>query len=389
MTTAEAMRDEDPPQDESVARSRVPPSSPGLAAAWLLRTAAFAAVAAGVAGVIVAPGVRGNASETVVERADLAASALSYFLVAVLVALVIWAGFELVRTRGVALAARVALVGGGSVAVTIACFGLRQRLIPDHAVLLSAVTVVAAITGAYASARAPHTRALAGILLALAFAAIARLGAFELARAAGERASVQLYGWSRGMATAGVLFEGFAQLVCVTWLGTRSKLWGQLGATVALVGAFALTWGVAHGEHSGAALWEAMLHTALGDAAGIPPPYKVDAVAVFVVPASLLLAFVSAAQPRQVVVVVAAVAMALVSRGAFDAPLRALCAVAAAQWATLACHDERAMWRTLVEDRRRKMADDGVMRDPPPRAPPKVEDAPPADEPPRDEPPAA
>jgi hypothetical protein len=292
--------------------------------------------------------------------------------------------------RGVALAARGTLVGCGSVAMALACCGLRQRLLPDFAVVLCALTVVAAITGAYASARAPHTRALAGILLALAFAAIARLGAFELARAAGERASVQLYGWSRGMATAGVLFEGFAQLVCVTWLGTRSKLWGQLGATVALVGAFALTWGVAHGEHSGAALWEAMLHTALGDAPGIPPPYKVDAVAVFVVPASLLLAFVSAAQPRQVAVVVAAVAMALVSRGAFDAPLRALCAVAAAQWATLACHDDRAMWRTLIEDRRRKMADDGA-RDAPPRPAmkDKAEDAPRGDEPPRDEPPAA
>src|SRR5258708_16733586 len=136
----------------------------------------------------------------------------------------------------------------GIVGAVIACMALRQRLMLEQAVvLLSAVTAIAAITGASASARAPHTRAIAGILLALAFASIARLGAFEVARAAGERASVQLYGWSRGLATAGVLFEGVAPLLCVTWLGTRSQLWGPLGGTVALVRAVPPTLGVAHG----------------------------------------------------------------------------------------------------------------------------------------------
>jgi hypothetical protein len=44
----------------------------------------------------------------------------------------------------------------------------------------------------------------------------------------------------------------------------------------------------------------------------------------------------------------------------FDAPLRALCAVAAAQWAALACVDEKAMWKTLIADRKRRLAEDGV-----------------------------
>jgi hypothetical protein len=78
---------------------------------------------------------------------------------------------------------------------------------------------------------------------------------------------------------------------------------------------------------------------------------------VFLVPASLLLALVAAAQPNQVVALVATVALALVSRGSFDAPLRALCAAVASQWATLACSDERAMWRTLLDDRKRKLQD--------------------------------
>jgi hypothetical protein len=55
---------------------------------------------------------------------------------------------------------------------------------------------------------------------------------------------------------------------------------------------------------------------------------------------------------------VATVSLALVSRGAFDAPLRALCAVAAAQWAALSSGDERAMWRALIDDRKRRLADE-------------------------------
>lgn len=225
---------------------------------------------------------------------------------------------------------------------------------------MAAAATVAAIAGAYASARAPHTRALAGVLFALAFAAVARLGAWELAATASERASVQLYGVSRGLATSGVLFEAIGQLIAVTWLWSRSKLVGQVGSTLALVGAVVLTWGVAQGVHSGAAPWQAMLHTALADAPGLPPPYfnRMASLATFLVPASLLLALVSAAQPNQVLALVATMALALVSRGAFDAPLRALCAVAAAQSVVIACEDERAMWRTLIDDRKRRLAEE-------------------------------
>jgi hypothetical protein len=106
--------------------------------------------------------------------------------------------------------------------------------------------------------------------------------------------------------------------------------------------------------HAGAWFWQAVLHKALGDAAGIPSPYGLDAVATFLVPASIFLALVAAAQPRQVVAVVTALAFALLSRGAFDAPLRALCVVVAALWASLASSDERAMWRHLIDDRNRR-----------------------------------
>jgi hypothetical protein len=342
-----------------------PPSSPGLAAAWLLRVAAFTAVAAGITGVLVAPGVRGNASESVVVAADRASAALAYFLVGLLVALVLWGATELVRAQGIGVVQRVALIGSGAAVVAMSSPGLRDRLPPGLAVLVVAGAVVAVIAGAYASARAPHTRAVAGVLFALAFAAIARLAAWELAQAASERASVHLYGVSRGLATAGVMFEALGQLVAVTWLWTRSKLAGQIGSMLALAGAVVLTWGVREGVHSDATPWQAMLHTALADAPGLPAPYF-EGLAVFLVPASLLLALVTAAQPKQVVALVATIALALVSRGSFDAPLRALCAVAAAQWAALACSDERAMWRTLIDDRRRRVVEGDISESPRP-----------------------
>jgi hypothetical protein len=359
MSTAE-VRGEAPPGDERApaASGPIPRSSPGLAAGWLLRTAGFAAVAAGLAALVVAPGVRGNASESIVVVADRTSAVLAYFLGAMLFALVVWGAVELARSVSVSLPPRLALIGTGGLVVFITIFSFWERLRFPFPVVLSIAASVAAIAGSWTCARAPHTRAAAGALISFAFAALARLGAWKLAMSASDQGSMQLYDVSRGLATAGVLFEGFGQLVAIAWLGTRSKLWGQVGAFVAVAGALALTWGVAKGVHSGASLWQAVLHTALADAPGVPSPFFLEKVAVFLVPASLLLALVCVAQPRQVHAVVAIMGLALVSRGAFDAPLRALCAVTAAIWAALACVDERAMWRTLIEDRKRRLQEE-------------------------------
>jgi len=359
MSTAD-VREEAPPEDERapVSSGPVPRRSPGLSAGWLLRTAGFAAVVAGMVALVVAQGVHGNASQAIVIWADAASASLAYFLGAVLFGLVVWGAVELMRTLSVSLAPRLTLIGTGGLIVVLTLFSFWARLRFPLPVVLAIATSVAAISGAWASARAPHTRAAAGVLISFAFAALARLGAWKLAISASDQGSMQLYDVSRGLATAGVLFEGFGQTVAIAWLGTRSKLWGQLGALVAIAGALALTWGVARGVHSGASLWQAVLHTALADAPGVPSPFLLEKVAVFLVPSSLLLALVSVAQPRQVSAVVAVMALALVSRGAFDAPLRAISAVTAAIWAALACVDERAMWRTLIEDRKRRIEEE-------------------------------
>lgn len=365
--TEGATREDAPPYRESDGPRVVPPSSPGLSAGWLLRVTAFAAVAAGILGVVVAPGVRGNAADRVVDLVDRGSATVSYFLLLLLVAAVGWGAFELVREREGEALPRLALVGSSAAVVALVLVGVvlhdRDLSHTEMATLIAAAGAgVCVIAGAYVAARAPHTRATAGVLIILAFAALTRLGAWELAKTASDRADVHLYSVSRGLATGGVVLEGCAQLLAVMWLWARSKLAGQLGATAALAGALVIIWGVDQGLHSGAAPWQAVMHTALADAAGIPPPFRIGSFAIFLVPASLLLALVTACQPGQVAVLVATLSLALVSRGAFDAPLRALCAVAAAQWAALSSGDERAMWRALIDDRKRRLADEGLDR---------------------------
>jgi hypothetical protein len=356
MTVGEATTADGAPGDVSPPLS---PASGPLAFSWLLRAAAFVAVAAALAGVIVAPGVRGNAGESIVVLSDGVASTLGCFLFLLLVPAIVLGGVELFRIRELNVLAKGVLVGGGAAAIAMALPALRDRSMPPIPIWLSASAAITTLAGAYCAARTPHTRALAGVLALLAFAAIARLAAWVMAMRAGDAASLAMFAVGRDLATLGVLLEACAQLFAVMWLGTRGRWGGQLASSVALLVAYLLTRGVASGMHSGASPWQAMLHTALADAPGVPPPYGFEALATFVVPASVLLALVAATLRKQVDAVVATMALALVSRGSFDVPLCALCAVAAAAWAALASVDERAMWRALLGDRTRRLRESG------------------------------
>jgi len=339
----------------------LPTSAPALSTGWFLRASAFVAVGAAIMGLVVSPGLHGNSGESVVLWTDRASAALAYLLAGLLAALLFRGTVELLRAD-VPVGVRAGLILGSASVMGLTLLGLRFDFVRDSEAvrvppaltvpMAGAVAAVALLAGAFLASRGPHTRATAGVLLAFGLAAGVRLGAWVIATHASDHADVRLFDLSRGLATAGVALETAGQLTAFMWLGTRSRAFGQLGAFAALVGAFVVTWGIAKGVHSGAALWQAMLHTALADAAGIPPPYRVGALATFLVPASMLLALAVVGQPGQVAAIVATMALALISRGAFDVPLRALCAAAAAQWAVLAGVDEKAMWRDLIDHRR-------------------------------------
>jgi hypothetical protein len=328
---------------------------------WLLRSAALVSVGAAIAGVIVAPGLRGNAGDLPVLATDRAAAFLAFLLALLLIGLVLWGSLQLVQSSA-PVAVRSGLVTAGATVVAISVFGFPERLQGPFTVLLASAASVAALAAASFAARGPHTRATAGVLFAFAFASVVRVGAWVAATRAGDSGNMALFGAARNLATAGVLLETAGQLIAFLWLGTRSRSFGQLGSFLALVGAYLVTRGVAMGVHSGAAPWQAVVHSALGEPPGVPPAAWLTGLAVFLVPASRLLALAVAAQPGQVAIVAATMALALVSRGAFDAPLRALCVVAAAQWVALACVDERAMWTTLLSDRKRRLAEEGAGR---------------------------
>jgi hypothetical protein len=127
----------------------------------------------------------------------------------------------------------------------------------------------------------------------------------------------------------------------------------------AILGAFLLTWGAARGAAPGASEWQTILRTALVDAAGNPPPYALSAIATFLASSAILLALAAAVQTRQVVPVVCALSLALVSRGSLDVPLRALAAAVAGHWLLLARADPRAMWAQMQRDRDRRVAERG------------------------------
>src|SRR5882672_5592342 len=98
MITADAVRDDASPEKREKPETRGPPdgpeaprraapSSPIPPAEWLLRSAAIAAVVAGILAAIVAPGVQGNASEGVVVLMGWSSSAFAFFLLLLLVTL--------------------------------------------------------------------------------------------------------------------------------------------------------------------------------------------------------------------------------------------------------------------------------------------------------------
>ncbi|WP_394846701.1 hypothetical protein LZC95_04445 [Pendulispora brunnea] len=349
----------DPPPEASPAphSSGSPGTKPApvVRSTWILRVAAVCGVVAALLGRIIAPGLRGNASENVVVFWDRAAAVSSYAMSCILIATLLMGLFEVSRRPRLGFGVRIATVISVGIVVATVLPAFQRRLPLALAVLMSIATSSLAISAALNSLRSAHTRAVGAVLGFFGVAALVRLFAWELAVVAGDHASANLYGWSRVAATGAVVFEGIAQLIAAAWLGTRTRLLGQIMSSVAVAAAFVVTWGAARGAQPGAEPWQAVLHTSLGEAVGVPPSYGLGAIATFLVAASILFAVVAVLQRRQVVTITSALALALIGRGAYDAPLRALAAAAAAVWMMLAFSDDRAMWRTLLAEREERL----------------------------------
>ncbi len=318
-----------------------------------MRAIGVCAVVAAVLGVIVAPGLHGNATDAVVNLWDRVSTVFAYAMAILVSAGIVLATVDLIASHRAESIPGVIIVGGSSLLVVLLIVAIgRAYTFPDAppqvqvSLLVAVVASAVASTAAVPVARRPHTRALALLLTTFALAALVRLAAWELATLGGERANVALYTASRGIATVGVVVEGIGQLSAAIWLGTRSRT-GLVLSSLAAVGAFAVTWGAALGGRADASALAAVLHSSLSASAMLPAPYVLNGAASFLTVSAVLLGGAALTQVAQPPTIAAAFALALISRGAFDAPLRAVAVVVAAQWALVSAFDEKILWASL------------------------------------------
>jgi hypothetical protein len=320
---------------------------------WLVRAIAACALVATIFGVIVAPGLHGNATDAVVNLWDRAAAIFAYAMAILVSAGIVLSTVDLIASRRAETVPGAIVVAGSSLLVVLLVVVVaRAYSLPDAppqlqvTLLTAVVSSSVASTAAVLAARRPHTRALALLLTTFAVATLVRLTAWELATLGGEKANVGVYAASRGVATLGVVVEALGQLVAAIWIGTRGRS-GLVLSSLAAAAAFAVTWGAALGGHADSSSLAASLHSSLSAACTLPAPYALSGAASFLTVSAVLLGAAALAQVAQPAAIAAAFALALVSRGAFDAPLRAIAIAAAAQWALVAAFDDRMLWAAL------------------------------------------
>jgi len=344
------------PARAPAAQGAMPTISVAWAGSALVLTAVVGALAKTL-GVVVAPGLRGVASQKTVEAVELLSSTLAYTFAALLVALVCGGSFELARARKVGVVSRGSVVAISGLVVALSSPATVQRLHTMAGIALAVVASLLALVAATSTIRIAHTRIVGGVLGMFALAALLRPISWQLSALAGERASVALYDAGRSVAAAAVVVQALATLLAAAWLGTRSRVRGRLLANGAIVLAFVITYLGAHEGTAPPSAVALILRGALSQAAGSTLPYGLTSIAAFLVPATILLAIVAIVQRAHPPPVLAALALALLSQGALDVPLHALAITAAAQWAMLAMADDRTMWSALVRQRNAAAAD--------------------------------
>ena len=345
MTAASPDRENDAPFGESLRTRNL---------SWLIRTLGLSALVGTVLGVVVAPGVQGYASDASVEWCEHAAAVFSYAMAILAIAAIGAAITELAFTRRAESMSGALVVSGAPLVVVLLVVAItRARVLPDApypwqlAIGIALVAASVASTAAWRGMQGAHTRALAIAISSFTMAALVRVGAWELARVAGEHGSAQLGAVSRAVVTLGVFLEAAAQAVTVAWIGSRGKL-GLVLSSLAAILAFGVTWGAASGAHADAPVWASVLHAALADASPLPAPYALSAAQSFLSASAIFLAAAALALRAQPAALTSAFALALVSRGAFDVPLRAVAIVAAALWAFCAASDERLLCAAIA-----------------------------------------
>jgi hypothetical protein len=325
-------------------------SSPSLRMAWLLRTSAIASAVSSVLGAIVVPGLRGLTSDAVITRWEQVSASVAHAMGFLLAGLLLTGAIDLARATKVPLVARAMLFFGAPGVISMLVPAFAHQLTAVGSIILITAALFVVVGGSIAGLRAAHTRVLAIAQLVLAFGALSRCIGWLVGIAFAD--SLRAYSVSRTFSAAGVVSEGVAQMLIVAWLSTRRRMSSSFATAGALVCAFMVVWFVSRADAS-SPIWQNMLRAGIGQQVTPGASATFHALEAFFVSTSVILALACAVMPSQLVVILCALALALVGRGAFDVPLRALAASVAALWTALAAVDDRAMWKTLTASRDR------------------------------------
>jgi hypothetical protein len=305
---------------------------------WLLRSAAGCAVAASFVRVLAVPALVASRFDPGVERA----AALAYLAYFLLVGALFTGTYLASRSRRVPLDARMIVLPAAGVVAALGFAATRDRLLPSWEIVLAVAALVATFRSAIGALLSPATRAAAGVLVLLVVAAVVRLAAWKASLEAGERASTALFAAAERTDGAALVLEWLAHLGALVWIATRARRWGLIVAGGVLVVSVAITWGGVSALHADASEWQSMLHAAVAQTTGTSEWLALRVLSTFLSVASIGIAGAAVALPRQLPTVAAPLALAIVSRGSFDAPLRALAAVTAGVWLLLAATEAPA-----------------------------------------------
>ena len=261
-------------------------TTPALRAAWFLRVTAMVAFVATVFGVLLMPGARGLLGDCVVVPLGRITWSLAYVMAGFSIAASILACFELSRAMRMAIGPRIVAIGAAGAALVFSAPSILLRLPTPVALAMSLATVIVTFACVWEGLRAPHTRAVAVIAGAFGVAAALRLVAWQVGTIAGDSANTRLYGVAQGVATAAVAFEGFGQMAAAAWLGREAAPSGKGCRRPRWPWLSSSRGEPRTGPRRALRAWQAGLHTALANAAGLPPPGALRPLATFLVCAS-------------------------------------------------------------------------------------------------------
>lgn len=328
-------------------RGEIPITTPreSFAVGVLLPVTIFA-VAANILGGLLAPGWIGVGGEVQVARfrkwANLTSvSAATLGMLAVLVLVLAVAGNP--RTS---VSTRLVSTFGACLVFTFVAIAITRVLEPSQLVVLFAGAFAVLVAATVEAVTPPATRALGIQLGLMGGAALLRIAAWGIAWSASKRGNPNAFAWAQVCASAALAFEILGQIFVVVYLIHRPGVRGTLAAFLALALAFLLaSWALgASLQHAGSfrdAVQRALSLRVQGSGplpSWIPAEAATHEIAlldrnvrvallplVFTEVLSLTLPLAAiASMARGIVPLCAAMALASLSRGQVDSPLRGL-----------------------------------------------------------------